>query len=100
MLILSELQDQYQPNIPRLDVSSMHCASIVHDVVHSSQSLSGSLMPFVSGIHKQKEYCLSLALILTSRYQSIVDDRMKIKRTSNMVNIVEESALNQNIVLQ
>ena len=38
MLILSELQDQYQPNIPRLDVSSMHCAGIVHDVVHPTQS--------------------------------------------------------------
>ena len=41
-------------------------------------------MPFVSGINRQKEYCLSLARILTSRYQSIVDDRMKIKRTSNI----------------
>ena len=38
MLILSELQDQYQPKKLRLDVSSMHCAGIVHDVVHSSQS--------------------------------------------------------------
>ena len=38
MSILSESQDQYRPNIPRLDVSSMHCAGIVHDVVHSSQS--------------------------------------------------------------
>ena len=38
MLILSELQDQYQPNIPRLDVSSMRYAGVVHDVVHSSQS--------------------------------------------------------------
>ena len=38
MSILSVLQDQYQPNIPRLDVSSMRYAGIVHDVVHSSQS--------------------------------------------------------------
>ena len=38
------------------------------------------LMPFVSGINRQEEYCLSLAWILTSRYQSIVDDRMKIKK--------------------
>ena len=37
MLILSELQDQYQPNFLRLDVSSMRHAGIVHDVVHSSQ---------------------------------------------------------------
>ena len=37
MSILSELQDQYQPNIPRLGVSSMRYAGIVHDVVHSSQ---------------------------------------------------------------
>ena len=34
MLILFELQDEYQPNIPRLNVSSKHCAGIVHDVVH------------------------------------------------------------------
>ena len=56
-------------------------------------------MLFVSGINKQKEYCLSLAWILTSRYQSIVDDRMKIKRTSNMVSMMEESALNHYIVM-
>ena len=37
MFILSELQDQYQPNIPRLGVSSLRYAGIVHDVVHSSQ---------------------------------------------------------------
>ena len=35
--ILFESQDQYQPKIPRLDVSSMHCASIVLDVVQRSQ---------------------------------------------------------------
>ena len=38
------------------------------------------LMLFVSGINRQEEYCLSLAWILTSIYQSIVDDRMKIKK--------------------
>ena len=38
MSILSESQDQYRPNIPRLGVSSMRYAGIVHDVVHSSQS--------------------------------------------------------------
>ena len=37
MLILSESQDQYHPKIPRLDVSSKHCASIVLDVVQRSQ---------------------------------------------------------------
>ena len=58
------------------------------------------VMLFVSGIKKQKEYCLSLARILTSRCQSIVDDRMKIKRTSFVVNMMEESALNHYIVLQ
>ena len=54
---------------------------------------------FVPGINGQKEYSLSLAWILTSRNQSIVDDRMKIKSTSNMVNMMEEPALNYNIVL-
>ena len=47
------------------------------------------LMPFVSGIHRRKEYRLSLALILTSKYQSIFDDRMKIKSTSNVVDVME-----------
>ena len=37
MSIPFESKDQYQPNIPRLDVSSMHCASIVLDVVQRSQ---------------------------------------------------------------
>ena len=39
MLILSELQDYYRPNLPRLGVSSIRYTVIVRDVVHSSQSL-------------------------------------------------------------
>ena len=39
MSIPFESQDEYEPEIPRPDVSSKHCASIVLDVVHSSQSL-------------------------------------------------------------
>ena len=35
-------------------------------------------MIFVSWINGQEEYCLSSAQILTSRYQSIVDKRVKI----------------------
>ena len=99
MSILFDSQDQYLPNVPRLGVSSMRYASIVHDVVHSSQYFQIPML-FVSGINRQKEDCLSLARILTSTYQSIVDDRMKIKRTCNMVNLMEESALNHHIVLQ
>ena len=56
------------------------CASIVHDVVYWGSIFCRILMPFVSGISRQEEYCLSLAWILTSRYQSIVYDRMKIKK--------------------
>ena len=44
---------------------------------------------FVSWISEQEEYCLSSAQILTSRYQSIVDNRMKIECTSNVVNVIE-----------
>ena len=54
---------------------------------------------FVHRITRQEEHCLSLARILTSRYYSRVDDRMKIERTSNMVNMLEEVARNNNIVL-
>ena len=34
------------------------------------------LVFFVCGIHRQKEYCLSVARILSSRYQSWIDDGM------------------------
>ena len=37
MLFLLESQDQYKPKIPRLDVSSMHYAGILLDVVQKSQ---------------------------------------------------------------
>ena len=53
-------------------------------------------MAFVSGINGQKS--LSLAKILTSRYQSFVDDRMKIKRTSYVVKVLEEYTLNDHVV--
>ena len=39
MLILFESQDQYQPKIPGLDVSSMRYAGIVHDVVGTLKSI-------------------------------------------------------------
>ena len=42
-------------------------------------------MVFVHGIHKQKEYCLSDAQILTSRYPSLIDDGMQIDCTSDMI---------------
>ena len=58
------------------------------------------LMPFVSGINRQDECCLSLAWILTSKYQSTVDDRTKIECASNVVDVMEYSALNHHIVLQ
>ena len=38
--------------------------------------------------------------VVTSRYQSRVDDGMKIERTTKMVNVLEEFARNHNIVLQ
>ena len=58
-----------------------------------------TFMIFVSRINGQEEYCLSSARILTSRYQSVVDNRVKIERTSNVVDMMEESALNYHIVL-
>ena len=54
---------------------------------------------FVSWINGQEEYCLSSAQILTSRYQSIVDNRMKIESASNVVNVREYSSPNHHIVL-
>ena len=54
---------------------------------------------FVSWINGQEEYCLSSAQILTCRYQSIVDNRMKIERASDVVDVMEYSTPNQYIVL-
>ena len=54
---------------------------------------------FVSWINGQEDYCLSSARILTSRYQSIVDNRVKIERTSNVVDVMEYFTLNYYIVL-
>ena len=48
---------------------------------------------FVSWINGQ-EYLLSSAQILTSRYQSIVKNRMKIESASNVVNVIEYSSQN------
>ena len=46
-------------------------------------------MIFVSWINGQEEHRLSSAQILTSRYQSIVDNRMEIECASNVVNVRE-----------
>ena len=53
---------------------------------------------FVPRINRQEEYCLSSAQILTSRYQSIVDNRMKIECTSYVVDEMEYSTPNHYIV--
>ena len=44
---------------------------------------------FVSWINGQEEYCRSSAQVLTSRYQSIVDNRVKIECTSNVADVME-----------
>ena len=54
---------------------------------------------FVSWINGQEEYCLSSGLILNSKYQSIVDNRMKIERASNVVDVMEYSTPNHYTVL-
>ena len=54
---------------------------------------------FVSWINGQEEYCLSSAQILTSKYQSIVENRMKMERASNVVDVMEYSTLNHYTVL-
>ena len=57
-------------------------------------------MIFVSWINGQEKYCLSSAQILTSRNQSIVDNRVKIECASNVVDVMEYSTLNHCIVLK
>ena len=75
-----ESQDQYQPKIPRLDVSSMRYAGIVHDVVQWKSIFAGSWCPLSLGsIGKKNTICLLLEFGPPS-IKSIVDDRMKIKK--------------------
>ena len=50
-------------------------------------------------INRQEEYCLFLSRIFDLQVLSRVDDRMKIKRTSDVVNILGESALDHHIVM-
>ena len=57
-------------------------------------------MVFVHGIHRQNEYCLSVAQNLTSFYQSRIDNGMYIDCTSDMINALEEIVRKQDIVLQ
>ena len=47
-------------------------------------------MILVHRIHRQEEYCLSVAQTLTSRYFSRTDDRMQIDCTSDMIYVLEE----------
>ena len=54
---------------------------------------------FVSWINGQEEYCLSSAQILTSRYQFIVDNRMKIERASDVADVMEYSTPDHYFVL-
>ena len=55
---------------------------------------------FISWINRQEEHCLSSAQILTSKYQSIVDNGIKIECASYVVNVREYSSSNQHVVLQ
>ena len=72
----------------------MRCARIALDMVQRSRYIQ-DIMICVSWINGQEEYCLSSA----SRYQSIVDNRMKIECTPNVVDAMEYSTPNLYIVL-
>ena len=56
-----ESRDQYQPKIPRLDVSSRHCASIVLDVVQRSQYVQDlDVLLSLGSTGKKNTVCLLL----------------------------------------
>ena len=50
------------------------------------------LVFLIQWIHRQKEYCLSFAQILTSWYRSWIDDGMLIDCTSNVIMYVKQSS--------
>ena len=61
MSILLESQVQYQPQIPRLDVSSKHCARNVLDVVQRSQYVQDlDALLSLGSIGKKNTVCLLL----------------------------------------
>ena len=90
----------------KIDVDPIYCVLMSRPCIvqvlcmtwYTQVNLIRILVTFVPRINRQEEYCLSLARILTSRYSSRVDDRMKIERTSNMVHVLEEVALNYHIL--
>ena len=55
---------------------------------------------FVSWINRQEEHCLTSAQNLTSKNQSIFDNRVKIECASYMVNVRKYSRSNQHVILQ
>ena len=57
------------------------------------------LVILVHGIKKQKTTVCLLLIFSTSRYQSRIDDGMLIDCTSDMLNVLEEVALKNHIVL-
>ena len=59
-LILLWFQDQYRPKIPRLDVSSMHCACIAQDVVHKSIYSGSVWLSFLGSTGEKNTVCLLL----------------------------------------
>ena len=88
-------------------VLELLCSTSCPVIMHVSRStwyrevnIFRIFMIFVSWIKGQEEYCLSPARILISKYQSIVDNRVNIECTSNVVDVMEYSTLKQYIVLQ
>ena len=71
--ILSSEKNWCRPNIPCSDVSSMLCANIVRDAVHSSRSHQDPCA-FCPWVPHAEKYCLSFAQTLTSKYQSRIHD--------------------------
>ena len=103
-VFLIELQSFLQSKI---DVDPMHCVLMylpwfMHVLCMTRLVLVDRiriLMIFVHRIHRQKEYCLPVVQILTSKYEFRTDDRMQIDCTSDMIYVLEEVALNNHIVL-
>ena len=67
----------------------MHCARIARDVVQRNQYVQDLYDLLSLGSTSKKNTVCLLPQILTSRYHSIVDNRMKIERAPNVVNVIE-----------
>ena len=105
--VRSCLKEQQSFLLSKFDVDPIHSVLMflpcfMHELCKTRCSQVDCLRILVFLIHRthrKKEYCLSVAQILSSESQSWIGDVMYIDCTSDMMNVLEETVRNNDIVL-